>query len=201
LSDYGAAAVKTGFIGRGELIGLIAAKLTAYHIRNVVVDPVLVNHKGEAMFTTAVNETYRAYLLPLADLIVPNWREAELLANVSIGNLREAEEAARRLVGEGAKAALIKRISVGDDLVDLLFDGQIVSHFRAPFIQTQNTHGSGDALSAAITVFLGRGDDLATAVAQAHQFVHEAIAAAVNWRLGAGHGPIGIGWRPLGDKN
>jgi hydroxymethylpyrimidine/phosphomethylpyrimidine kinase len=203
LSDYGAAAAKTGFIGRGELIGLIAAKLTAYQIRNLVVDPVLVNHKGEAMFTTAVSETYRAYLLPLADLLVPNWREAELLTNLPVGNLREAEEAARRLVGQGAKAVLIKRIGVGNELVDLLFDGQTATHFRAPFIPTENTHGSGDALSAAITVFLGRGADLATAVAQARQFVHEAIAAAVNWRLGAGHGPIGIGigWRPLAAKN
>lgn len=192
LSDYGAAAVKTGFIGRGELIGLIAAKLNAYHLPNVVVDPVLVNHRGEAMFATAVVETYLAYLFPLADLITPNRREAELLLNRSVTGLAEAEQAARALVEQGAKAALIKGIVDGETLVDVLFDGRDCHHFPAARIRTNNTHGSGDAFSAAITVFLAQGVDLATAVQQARQFVQKAIATAVDWRLGAGHGPIAI---------
>jgi hydroxymethylpyrimidine/phosphomethylpyrimidine kinase len=194
LSDYGAAAVKTGFIGRGELIGLIAAKLSGYHLQNVVVDPVLVNHRGEAMFVTAVMETYRAYLLPLADLLTPNRREAELLLKRSILTPADGEEAARALVAQGAKAVLLKGVADGEMLVDLLFDGCDCRHFRAPRIQTNNTHGSGDALSAAIVVYLAQGLELVAAVAEARQFVRAGIAAAVDWRLGAGHGPIAIGW-------
>ena len=45
----------------------------------IVVDPVLVNHRGEAMFPPAVAAAYRALLFPLADLVTPNRAEAGLL--------------------------------------------------------------------------------------------------------------------------
>jgi hydroxymethylpyrimidine/phosphomethylpyrimidine kinase len=113
LSDYGAAAVKTGFIGREELVEIIADRLAAYATPNRLVDPVLVNHRGEAMFGSAMADAYRRHLLPLADLLTPNRREAELLLNRPVTTLSEAAEAARRLADQGAKAVLIKRLRWG----------------------------------------------------------------------------------------
>ena len=75
-------------------------------------------------------------------------------------------------------------------MVDWLGSGRDIHPFRAPHIETQNLHGSGDTLSAAITVFLGRGLPLEQAVAQAHQFTHQAIRGAAGWKLGGGHGPL-----------
>jgi hydroxymethylpyrimidine/phosphomethylpyrimidine kinase len=72
----------------------------------------------------------------------------------------------------------------------VLFDGRESETFRARRLETPNTHGSGDTLSAAITAYLAQGKPLAVAVKQAHHFTQEAIAAAVDWRLGRGHGPI-----------
>ena len=54
LSDYGAAAAKTGFIGRADVIETIAAKLAEFRQQNVIVDPVLVNHQGLSMFSADV---------------------------------------------------------------------------------------------------------------------------------------------------
>jgi hydroxymethylpyrimidine/phosphomethylpyrimidine kinase len=64
LSDYGAAAVKTGFIGREELVEIIADRLAAYATPNRLVDPILVNHRGESMFGSAITDAYRRHLLP-----------------------------------------------------------------------------------------------------------------------------------------
>ncbi|MBK7218952.1 MAG: hydroxymethylpyrimidine/phosphomethylpyrimidine kinase [Candidatus Promineofilum sp.] len=90
LSDYGAVAIKTGFLGRVEIVEVVAERLTYW--RNVdigrggsqtrpyiIIDPVLVNHRGEAMFPPAVAAAYRALLFPLADLVTPNRAEARLL--------------------------------------------------------------------------------------------------------------------------
>lgn len=87
LSDYGAAAIKTGFIGRVELIEIIAERLGYWGggggglptRPTLIVDPVLVNHRGEAMFGPEVAAAYRALLFPLADLVTPNGAEARLL--------------------------------------------------------------------------------------------------------------------------
>jgi hydroxymethylpyrimidine/phosphomethylpyrimidine kinase len=190
LSDYGAAAVKTGFIGRVDLIETIAHKLANYGVRYLVVDPVLVNHRGEGMFTPAVTQAYREQLLPPAWLVTPNRAEAGLLAGMAVESLLEMETAAHAIHQCGPRFVLIKGGRDGGDIVDLLFDGEHSTWLRSPWLETNNTHGSGDTLSAAITAYLEQGIATVTAVQQAHRFTAGAIGAAVQWQLGAGHGPV-----------
>ena len=95
LSDYGTQAVKTGFVGRTPLIKTIADRLREHDCGHIIIDPVLVNHRGQSMFTPDVTQAYRTHLLPLADLITPNKHEAALLANSSL-----PERCERGLAGE-----------------------------------------------------------------------------------------------------
>ena len=191
LGDYGATAVKTGFLGRAELMIAVSAMLQKFKPSQVVIDPVLVNHRGQQMFPDVVRQLYLAYLLPLADLITPNLVEtAVLLQTSSIDSYGRIRSAARRLHQIGAKNVLVKGFRDGADRVDVLFDGTQFTDFRQPHIQTENTHGAGDTLSAAICAFLAKGEGMETAVAQAQQFTHRAIQKAANWRLGSGHGPL-----------
>jgi len=193
LSDYGIAAVKTGFLGRTEIILAVSAMLQKYKPGSIVIDPVLVNHRGQAMFPDMVRQFYLAYLLPLADLITPNLVEtAVLLQTPSIDSYGRLRQAAARLHKIGAKNVLIKGFQDGVDRVDVLFDGTAFTDFRHPHIETQNTHGAGDTLSAAVCAFLAQGAGMETAVAQAQQFTHRAIQRAANWRLGGGHGPLSL---------
>ena len=66
------------------------------------IDPVLVNHRGEAMFPPAVAAAYRALLFPLADLVTPNRAEARLL-----GMLDEAQGRTPSPFGRGLGLSLI----------------------------------------------------------------------------------------------
>ena len=60
--------------------------------------------------------------------------------------------------------------------------------WRHPRLDTDDTHGTGCTLSAAIAAGLARGRDLETAVDHAIEFVAAALARAPG--LGKGHGPL-----------
>jgi len=190
LSDYGADAAKTGFLGRVDVIETAAAKLHQFDIAHIIVDPVLVNHRGESMFSPAVTQAYINQLLPLAELVTPNLGEAGLLSSLPVNTLAEAETAVRHLHNLGPKNILLKRIPHENQFIDLFFDGKQMVRLKTAVLDTKNTHGSGDTLSAAVCVFLARGDDIETAVRQAQQFTATAIRNASTWKFSSGHGPI-----------
>ena len=195
LADYGSVAIKTGFIGRIEIINQIAELLAIYKASGkqkvfVVVDPILVNHQGLAMFDPAVIVAYQTQLLPLADLVTPNLREAELLSDKKLTGLAMIEMALPILHSFGSRWILVKGHRSGAEMVDLLYDGQEISLIRSPYFETENTHGSGDTLSAAICAYLAKGYKMVHAVEAAAKFTSSAISQARNWRLGSGHGPL-----------
>ena len=76
-------AIKTGMVASGELIGTIAQKLTEYHAKNIVVDPVMVATSGARLISEDAISTLKSKLLPLATVITPNIPEAEVL-NVDV---------------------------------------------------------------------------------------------------------------------
>lgn len=193
LSDYGTTAVKTGFIGQADLIITISAKLQQHQCPNIVIDPVLVNQHGQPMFPDMVRILYLSYLLPLATLITPNVTETAVLLNTSQPNsddLPRLKRLAQDLHRLGAKNVLVKGGRDRNEMVDIFFDGNQIQELRTLRIETKNTHGAGDVLSAAVCVGLANGLDVATAVVHAHNFTSRAIQNSANWQLGAGHGPV-----------
>ncbi len=196
LSDYGAAAVKTGFLGRVDIIHAIAEQLAHWRERLkpqpfLLIDPVLVNHRAEPMFDPDVTAAYRDHLFPLADLITPNRHEAALLAGRPLPPPDDPDALAAFLASLGARAVLLKGLGDGDTLTDWLWDGDALTPFPQTAVATTNTHGSGDTLSAAICAFVALGRPLPEAIRQAQAFTAAAIRRGAAWRLGAGHGPLG----------
>lgn len=192
LNDYGADGIKTGFVGRSDLLQAIAAALAPFSHLPLLVDPVLVNHHGEGMFPPDTTVAYRRHLFPLATLITPNRREAEILSGLVVDGVDAGIVVAQHLRAIHSVPWLLKGIPDDDDLVDILHDGQITL-FRAPRQQTNNTHGSGDTLSAGILTYLAQGDPLRQAIAAAHAFTQQAIRAAIPWQFTHGHGPLAHG--------
>ena len=194
LSDYGAAAIKIGFVGRVQLIEALAAALTPYRDREerpfLVVDPVLVNHRREPLFPPAVASAYVNRLFPLADLVTPNWAELALLANQPVTTWEEVGAAAQKLLRLGARQVLVTGWVEGTEIRDLLATPGRLQWWQQPLQDTANTHGSGDTLSAAIAALLGQGVPLLKAIGTARRLTGRALEAAQSWRLGAGHGPL-----------
>lgn len=190
LSDYGASAVKTGFIGRADLVAAVAGRLRDWQATLqpfILVDPVLVNHRGEAMFAPEVTTAYREHLFQLADLVTPNRHEAAMLAGLESWPDDRSTRSFKLL---GARQALVKGLPDDDGLVDVLWDGADLWRFPHERINTGNVHGSGDTLSAAICAGVAQGLPLPAAVRWAQAFTVAAIRLGAEWQLGRGHGPL-----------
>ena len=184
-------AVKSGMLGNAAVIAAVAAALETHGLRPYVLDPVMVASSGDALLERDAVGALRSSLLPLCDLVTPNAEEAMVLTGADVATMADQERAARRLVEEGAGAALVRGGHVsGEEVVDVLFDAatRVVRTFRHRRIDLRHTHGPGCTLSAAIAAHLALGLPLERAVETSLDYVHRAIVGAPG--LGAGRGPL-----------
>ena len=186
--DFEIAAAKTGMLSRAAIIEVVAERVRAHKIANLVVDPVMAAASGDALLEPDAIEKMRDVMLPLAALVTPNLREAELLTGRSVKTREDMTRAARTIVSAGARAALVKGGALGGDAIDVLFDGRSIREFRAPRVEVGRAHGAGCTLSAASAACLARGEPLERAVERAKSFVTRALETAP---------AIGHGARPL----
>jgi hydroxymethylpyrimidine/phosphomethylpyrimidine kinase len=99
--------------------------------------------------------------------------------------MRKACVAIARL---GVCSVLVKGGHLAGDAIDVLWSRGAFYTFRSRRIRTKHTHGTGCAVSAAITAELAKKKDLVTACRSAKKFVTSAIRTGV--RMGSGMGPI-----------
>ncbi len=183
-------AAKTGALGSASIVRIVASSVEEYDFP-LVVDPAAVSTHGARLIAEDAVDALRSELIPQTYLITPNLEEAALLTNQPVSNREQMQAAAKALRDMGAKNVLVKGGHLQDTALDLLLseDDQI-SEFPMPRIDTPHTHGTGCALSAAITALLASGHNIHDAVAQAKAFIHEAIRTAPG--LGSGHGPTNL---------
>lgn len=191
LSDIPPSAIKTGALGDAAIIAEVAEALRQTEAR-LVVDPVMISKHGVPLMADEAKEALATLLLPRAFLVMPNLPEAEALTGLQVRTVAGMREAARRIREWGCANVLIKGghlmdRSVGEAVDVLLIDGEFVE-FSGERIETQHTHGTSCTYSAAITALLAHGWSLRAAVAEAKEFITEAIRE--NPGLGSGHGPV-----------
>jgi len=176
LSDIGADAVKIGMLGSPQIAHVVADRLESLGLP-VVFDPVMVATSGA---TLADDATIRAFerLMALATVTTPNVPELAALGG--------AQGMAARRIAYLAKGGDAEGPEVEDVLVQ---PGEADRAWRSPRIDTRHTHGTGCTLSSAIATLLGKGLPLEQAIAEAREFVRQALLAAPGF--GAGHGPMG----------
>lgn len=190
LEDYGSSAVKTGYLGRLEAIQAVADIFKGFGGDKIVVDPVLVDGRGRPMFGERVVQAVREQLLPLAAVITPNRGEARLLLDLPPDVEIQFPDVVSELTELAPQSAwLIKGEWVDGHWGDWLIIRQTATFLPQPHIETANTAGSGDTLSAAVAAGLARGLPAAAAVHSAQAFTQQAIARAASWRLASGRGP------------
>ena len=191
-SDLAVDAVKIGMVAQLAAIDAVAAGLTRWRPKHVVLDPVMVATSGDRLLAADAVEALRTKLIPRASLITPNLPEAAALLDEPVAVDRAAiEHQGKRLLAMGCSAVLIKGgHAQGAESIDYLVTSSNIIALAAPRIATKNTHGTGCSLSAAIAAGLAKGADMETAVRNAKVWVSAAIAAADRFAIGHGHGPI-----------
>jgi hydroxymethylpyrimidine/phosphomethylpyrimidine kinase len=193
VSDIGVHAVKTGMLATGEIVRAVVAALRDFKLDQLVVDPVMIAKSGDSLLDRDALEAVKTLLLPRALVVTPNIPEAEALAGMSVESTEDRREAARRIVGLGARAVIIKGgHAPSDDIEDLFYDGREFSAFACARVPGRDTHGTGCTFAAALTALVALGRTLPDAIPQAQRYVAGAIRHAPH--LGRGHGPMDHFW-------
>ena len=190
--DLDVRAVKIGMVAQREVIEAIAAGLTRWAPKHVVLDPVMVATSGDRLLAPDAVEALRAQLIPRAGIITPNLPEAAALLGEAVAvSENDIAGQGKRLLALGCAHVLIKGgHGQGAESTDYLISAERVIVLASPRIATQNTHGTGCSLSSAIAAELAKGKDLEAAVRSAKAYISAAIAAADRLDVGHGHGPV-----------
>jgi hydroxymethylpyrimidine/phosphomethylpyrimidine kinase len=204
VADLGADAVKTGMLGTRETIAEVARFLKKHPLPNLVVDPVMVAKGGAPLLAEDAVDALVHELLPLAKVVTPNLPEAEVLYGSPIRSWDECRQAAVDIARKGPEVVVIKgghtpaEWAVPDDFppgvhaqsaIDLVYCNGTFTYFATPRVHSKNTHGTGCTYSAATASMLARGATALQAIAVAKEFVFSAVARAMDWDVGHGHGP------------
>ena len=188
MTDVGADAVKTGMLSSSAIIDTVAGELRRLGVDRLVVDPVMVAKSGDRLLQEEAVDALRSRLIPLATVVTPNIPEAETLTGMEVRSGEDARQAAERILGMGARSVVIKGGHLPGDPVDLYYDGTRFLEFPGKRIDTTSTHGTGCTFASAIAAGLAMGHDVADAIAEAKEYVREAMARA--FPVGNGHGPL-----------
>lgn len=191
ISDFMVRAVKTGMLATKENILTVATFAERGMFEKLVVDPVLVSSKGNRLLDRQAESAYVERLIPNATLVTPNLSEVKALLGKRPSNVDDMIAAAREFKKLGCRYVIIKGGHLkGPESTDIFYDGQTIIKLSAARIHTDNTHGTGCTLSAAITANLAKGMDVIEAVKTAKVYVTRTIKAGSLWQLGLGNGPV-----------
>ncbi|CAH8355358.1 unnamed protein product [Eruca vesicaria subsp. sativa] len=195
LSDLQIDVVKTGMLPSPEIVDVLLQSLSEYPVRALVVDPVMVSTSGHVLAGSSILSIFRERLLPVADIITPNVKEAAALlgGGVRIQTVAQMRSAAKSLHDMGPRFVLVKGGDLPDssDSVDVYFDGKEFHELHSPRITTRNTHGTGCTLASCIAAELAKGSNMLSAVKVAKRFVDSALNYSKDIVIGSGmQGPF-----------
>jgi hydroxymethylpyrimidine/phosphomethylpyrimidine kinase len=157
---------KWGCCSIHNIMKAVAAAIAQSTVPAWVIDPVMVSRTGAQLIDDEAIATLKVHLLSKATVLTPNRYEAQILGDREIHTLADMEVAAQKIFDLGAQAVLVKGGSMAGDLrgVDVWYDGYEPITLATETVDTQDTHGTGCTLSAAIAANLALGKDTFTAV-------------------------------------
>ncbi|MCB5160880.1 bifunctional hydroxymethylpyrimidine kinase/phosphomethylpyrimidine kinase [Marinomonas algarum] len=203
-NDLDVRAVKIGMLSDNDVIKCVAQALIDYKPEFVVLDPVMVATSGDVLLDRSAVECLITELIPLATIITPNLYEAHILLNRPLApsakelpkTAEEYQELAEALMALNCQNVLLKGGHMGSSLSTDIWCAQSSSHafhstmFSAKRVNTNNTHGTGCTLSAAIASFLAQGYALSDSIQSAKQYISKAIETSDQLNVGKGSGPV-----------
>ncbi|MDF0680128.1 MAG: bifunctional hydroxymethylpyrimidine kinase/phosphomethylpyrimidine kinase [Candidatus Nitrosocosmicus sp.] len=179
LEDIKPDVIKLGVLYNKSIIKIVKSILGDFK-NPIVVDPVLYSGTGIKLLDEDSFELFKREIVPIAHVITPNLREAELLSRIRITNRHEMTKAALQIFNLGASNVIIKGghdSSKHAKVMDLLFrdknlEPQQIGHER---LEIGDTHGTGCNFSAAIASFLAKGYNISESFQLSNSYVYEAL--------------------------
>ena len=219
ISTFHPKAIKVGLVTDSETIRLLRNEVIATN--RLVVAPGIFDANGTQMVSNETIEAIAHYLIPEALLLMLRCKDAEKILGLSIKTDDDMIEAAKRFHDMGAEWVLLRGGQHTKGRITALLSplpqplprgGGEFSGRKPPssgggleggcFFTSYNVegwqrHGVAGALSAAITTRLGMGDDVPTAIRNAHDFIHSQVVYAKQSSLPLKEGKGGSAHRSI----
>ena len=177
ISTFHPKAIKVGLVTDAETIRLLRNEVIATN--RLVVAPGIFDADGKQMIDDEAVKAIAKYLVPEALLLMLRCKDAEKMLGLSIKTDDDMIEAAKQLQEMGAEWVLLRGgLHTKGRLTALLYNASTSQFFTSYNTEGWQKHGVAGALSAAITVRLGMGDDVPTAIRNAHDFIHSQVVYA-----------------------
>lgn len=195
LADFEIKYAKTGMLSNADIVKAVAKKSKDHGLK-LIVDPVMVSKSGAVLLRQDAIDSLKKELISYAFLVTPNIPEAEILSGIKINTVNDMLKAAIRIKELGPSYIVVKGGHMqGEEVTDIFYDGKNVKKFVYKRINTKNTHGGGDTLSAAVTAYLSKGYEALRAYSLARRFMQKAIENGLN--IGKGYGPANPAYKFL----
>lgn len=187
-------AVKIGMLADTDLVHTVTEWVQRARPPIVVLDPVIVATSGDRLLSSEAESALRD-LIPAVDLLTPNVPELAVLAETTVARewdqlLEQGRTVAERYqVSVSVKGGHLSGDSVNDAVVEPNRNAE-PTVFSSPRIITQNTHGTGCSLSAALATLRPQRPGWEQALAEAKDWLVASIRAGDELHVGHGHGPV-----------
>jgi hydroxymethylpyrimidine/phosphomethylpyrimidine kinase len=187
-SDIEIHAIKIGLIPNAKTVELIVELVRAFHLTNIVVDPVLRSSTGYQFADDKMVAAYKEKLFPVAEVVTPNMEEAAIFAEMDVRDVATMKGAAEKIQKLGPQNVIVTGGNLDARAVDVLYDGIKHSAFDAPKLGSSNTRGSGCTFSSIIALHLARKVKPHAAIDPAKKYIARAMVHP--FKIGHGHGPL-----------
>jgi hydroxymethylpyrimidine kinase/phosphomethylpyrimidine kinase/thiamine-phosphate diphosphorylase len=176
------------------IVKILRQGLEDFPVQALVVDPVMVSTSGDVLAGPSILDTFRKDLLPMADILTPNLKEASaLLGGVKLETVTDMRCAAKSIHSMGPRNVLVKGgdLPASLDAIDIFFNGEDFYELHSSRIKTRNTHGTGCTLASCIAAELAKGSTMLSAVKVAKHYVESALDFSKDIVIGNGiQGPM-----------
>lgn len=180
ITDMPPNAAKTGMLATADAVRAVSSLFAGWPPPFLVVDPIHHATGGRELLSEDGFDVMAHLLFPHATLITPNRYEAERLWGRPVATAADAEKCAADLRELGPKSVLLTggHLEEKGFIVDTLADAGGITTWRHPRHPGPVPHGTGCALSAAITANLALGTPLRESVRRALTYVIVAVKTA-----------------------
>lgn len=170
-------AIKIGMINDPDTIRMVRQEVVG--CPRIVCSLSILSSRGGCLMTNEAIHAYRQYLIPICTLLMLKCTDAEILLGHSISTDQDMEDAAHTLLQMGATWVLLRGGTyISGRINALLMSNDYRQRFSSVNIEGWQRHGVAGTLSTAIATRLALGDDLPSAVSNAHDYLHSQVVYA-----------------------
>lgn len=170
-------AVKIGMINSPQSISLIRNEIVG--CGRIVCSPGILASNGGCLMSNESIKVLCHNILPISTLLMLKCTDAEIMLGRAINTDTEMLESAKSLCDMGAEWVLLRGGTFIEGRIHaLLYSKDYQRFFSSVNVMGWQRHGVGGALSSAIATRLAQGDDVPTAVQEAHDYLHRQVVYA-----------------------